>query len=94
MATDTDKTYRAFHPKFNIAAGAGASTNIAITGITTSDVLLCVVEVVDPASAATPVLIDRSATTSITSAGNIQCTSATNTTANHRLLVIWQDSNG
>ena len=78
--------------RYVVTAGAGANTNIPITGIKTTDVLKIVVEVVDPASAATPVLIDRGATTTITSDGNIQCTSATNTTANHRLLVVWIDT--
>lgn len=55
-----------------IVAGAGANTDIAVAGISTSDVLFSVIEV--PASAA---LVDRTSVASITSAGNIQLTQAT-----------------
>lgn len=65
----------------SLVAGAGANTNIAIAGIKTTDLLVSVIEV--PAS--TP-LVDRSATTSITSDGNIQCTAAT---TGNQLLVTW-----
>lgn len=78
--------------RYVVTAGANANTNIPITGIKTTDVLKMVVEFVDSAAAATAVIIDRGATTTITSDGNIQCTAATNTTANHRLLVVWIDT--
>ena len=64
-----------------VVAGAGANTNIAIAGIKTTDVLIGVVEV--PANAA---LVDRKAATSITGAGNIQCTAST---AGNQLLVTY-----
>lgn len=65
-----------------VATGAGANTNIAVTGITTSDTLLSVIEV----PAATTTLVDRTSTSSITSAGNIQCTQST---SGNQVLVIW-----
>lgn len=74
-----------------VFAGAGANTNIAITGIKTTDVLLMVVQVIDPGASTTPSVIDRGTTTSITSDGNIQCTAATNGNANDRLIVLWID---
>lgn len=67
-----------------IVAGAAADTNIAITGIKKNeDQLVSVIEV--PASAA---LVDRTATTSITSDGNIQCTAST---AGNQLIVTYYD---
>lgn len=59
---------------FSVVAGAGANTNIAISGIKAGrDQLVSVLEI--PASTTT--LVDRTAATSITSDGNIQCTSST-----------------
>lgn len=69
--------------KLSIGAGAGANTNIAIAGIALVDTLVAVIEV--PANAA---LVDRTATTTITSAGNIQCSA---TTAGNQVLVLWRD---
>lgn len=66
-----------------VVAGALANTNIAIAGISTADKLVGVVEV--PASAA---LVDRTAATSITSAGNIQCTAST---SGNQLIVTYID---
>lgn len=71
--------------KFELVDGAATSTNIAVSGITTSDTLVMVLEQAD--STALPT--DRTATTSITSAGNIQCTA---TTENDKLLVLWHDA--
>jgi hypothetical protein len=68
--------------KLALVAGAGANTNIAIAGIKSADQLVAVIEV--PASAA---LTDRTATTSVTSAGNIQCTAST--TGNQLLVFYW-----
>ena len=67
--------------KKTLVTGAAADTNIAIAGIRRRDMLLSVIE--HPASAA---LVDRTATTSITSDGNIQCTAST---AGNQLVVWW-----
>lgn len=67
---------------FAVGTGAGADTNIAVTGITTSDTLAFVLEV----TADTAALTDRTATSSITSAGNIQCTAST---AGNQLIIVW-----
>jgi hypothetical protein len=74
--------------QFSLVAGTTASTNIAITGITTSDELLFVLHLSTAASIATA--LDDTANCSITSAGNIQ--SATDT-SNDQLLVIWNKLN-
>lgn len=50
-----------------VVAGAAADTDIPVTGITTEDTLQSVIEF------ASGVPTDRTATTSITSDGNIQC---------------------
>lgn len=68
--------------KFTVASGAGANTDIAISGIKRNSLLVSVIEV--PASTTT--LVDRTATTSVTSDGNIQCTSST---SGNQVLVVW-----
>lgn len=67
--------------KFNVVSGANANTNIAISGIKRNSLLVTVIEI--PASSA---VTDRTATTSVTSDGNIQCTAST---AGNQLLVVW-----
>jgi len=64
--------------KFAKVAGASADTNIAISGIATEDVLISVIEF------ASGVPTDRTSTTSITSAGNIQCT--VDTSSDHLIV--------
>lgn len=66
-----------------VVSGAGVSTNIAVTGITRRDQLVSVLEV----PAATTTLVDRTATTSITSDGSIQCTA--DTTGNQLLVLFY-----
>lgn len=67
----------------SLVAGAAASTNIPITNIAVTDELKAVIE--SDGSAGT--LTDRLGNSSITSAGNIQCTDATDT---DKLIVIWR----
>jgi len=66
-------------------AGANASTNIAVTGITTDDTLVMVMEI----ATSTVIPTDRTSTTSITSNGYIQCTDAT---TGDVLIVLWHDA--
>lgn len=72
-------------PGFAQVAGAAADTNIAIAGIKTTDELTAVIELATSTNDPT----DQTATTSITSDGNIQCTNAT---TNDVLLVFWESS--
>lgn len=74
------RTLRA--PKISSVAGAGANTNIAVSGLAASDVVTQVV-VVDFAGSAITVL-----TPSAQSAGNIQLGSST---TGKVLLVFWYD---
>jgi hypothetical protein len=67
-----------------VVSGAAANTNIAITGISTADKLVGVIEV----PAATTTLVDRTSVASITSAGNIQLTQST---SGNQLLVTYFD---
>jgi len=71
--------------KVAVVTGATAATNIAVTGIATEDTLISVIE--HNATSALPT--DRTATTSITSAGNIQCSA---TTSADSLVVLWLDN--
>ena len=74
--------------KSAVVTGDAVDTDIAVTGITMNDVLISVVAFdADGASLAVQV-IDCTAQTSITSAGNIQLT--TTATGAYRLLVIYQ----
>ena len=68
----------------SVVAGDSAETDIPITGIKTTDVLMSVIEI----AATTIVPTDRTATSAITSAGNIQCT---DDTTGDVLLVYWWD---
>jgi len=70
--------------KFTIAAGAGASSDITVTGITTSDKLMWVLE----SAASTADFTDRTSTTSITDTNDIQCTVAT---TGDKMLIWWYD---
>jgi len=65
-------------------AGAAADTNIAITGILTTDTIVSCIEV----TVTTAALVDRTAECVILSDGNIQLT--TNSTANDFLLVSYR----
>ena len=75
------------------AAGVGANTNIAVSGIATEDTLIAVLVFKDPAAATQAAIVNETATSSITSAGNIQSTNATNVAANDRLVIIWFNKN-
>ncbi len=70
--------------KFAVVSGAGANTNIAVSGITTEDELVFVLELSQTDNNPT----DRTSTTSITSDGYVQCTTATD---NDKLLILWND---
>lgn len=72
-------------PGFALVDGADADTNIAVTGIKEGDDLLMVLEFATSTNDPT----DRSATCSITSDGNIQCTVAT---TSDKLFVCWQSA--
>jgi hypothetical protein len=63
-----------------VVAGAGANANIGIAAIATEDTLVSVIEFI----AGVPT--SRTATTAITTAGNIQCSVATTGNA---LVVTW-----
>lgn len=62
--------------------GAAADTNIAVTGIKMTDELYMVIEFATSTNDPT----ERTATCSITSAGNIQCTVDT---SSDKLQVLW-----
>jgi hypothetical protein len=68
--------------KFNLLAGAAADTDIAVAGINKNSTIVFCLELAtttnDPA--------DRTATTSVTSDGNVQCSVAT---ASDSLLLLW-----
>lgn len=73
-----------------VVAGAGANTNITVTGIKTTDVVVSVVELAGPGEAAgVAAATDRTAQTTITATDTIQVSVATNTSADRRLLVQW-----
>ena len=80
--------------KFTVVNGATSATNIAVTGIATSDKIVSVVKLDFTLSEGTPntrtwEASDLTSEASITSSGNIQL-STTNTSA-EVLLVFWLD---
>lgn len=68
-----------------VVNGANANTNMAVSGIVTTDTLLAVLEFTISGGNLTGIN-DRTSTSSITSAGNIQCTQST---ATSRVVVLW-----
>jgi len=74
--------------KITRVAGAAADTNIAVTGIATTDTLLSVL-VIDTAAAAGSGITDLTSETAITSAGNIQ--HDTTSSSGKDVLVFWYD---
>jgi hypothetical protein len=70
--------------KFDLVTGAAGDTNMAVTGIKTTDEIVRCLEFATSTNDPT----DRTATTSITSDGNIQCSVAT---TNDKLDLIWID---
>lgn len=76
--------------KSAVVAGADVSTNIAVTGILTTDTLLGVIAV----TATTAALTDKLAVTSITSDGNIQLAAASGDMTGNKLIVYWNDNTG
>jgi hypothetical protein len=77
---------RPFKSERSIGVGAATNTNIAITGIRIGTDLLDTVIFFPKAAEPLPSVLTAEA--SITSDGNIQCT--TTTTTNGRLLVFWR----
>jgi len=70
--------------KFALVTGAAEDTNMAVAGIKTTDEIIACIE----SATSTSALTDRTATTSITSDGNVQCSTAT---TNDRLMLFWLD---
>lgn len=68
-----------------VVNGANANTNIAVSGIVTTDTLLAVLEFTISGGNLNGIN-NKTSTSSITSAGNIQCTDST---ATSRLIVLW-----
>ena len=75
--------------KTSVVTGTTSATNIAVTGIKTEDTLQSVVGIDGDAAVLADSVIDLTSEASITSNGNIQC-STTNTSA-YRLIVNWWD---
>jgi hypothetical protein len=70
-----------------VGAGALADTDITISGIATTDNIICAVEI----NATSGAWTDRTATTSITAADTVQCTASTN---GNSLFVMYMDLSG
>ena len=70
-----------------VVAGAGANTNIAVTGLKTNDLIFSVLRVVDPGATTTASVVDHTAQASIFSDGNLRVSVATNVNAGDRLVV-------
>lgn len=70
-----------------VGAGALANTDITITGIETTDTIICAVEIDATSGAWT----DRTAATSITATNTVQCTAST---AGNSLFVMYMDKSG
>jgi hypothetical protein len=87
MARDAGQQVSSPYIRAEIAAGGSADTNMAIAGIATSDLLICVASIHSTTGAWT----DRTANSSITSAGNVQCDEST---TGEYIFVVWMDLSG
>lgn len=74
--------------QFSLLAGTTATTNIAVTGIATSDSIIFCAHISTAAAIAT--MADITSEVSVTSAGNIQLSSTD--TSSDALLLIWNDN--
>ena len=74
-------------PTGGVAAGAGANVDITLTGITSTDTLISVIEV----DTATGAWLDRTAASSIRIANVIRCTAST---AGNSVFVLYMDKSG
>lgn len=75
--------------KVSYASGADANTNITVSGITTSDILVSVLELQPPtASSGGAIKSDQTANTTIYSNNTIRISQST---AGNQVLVIWWD---
>lgn len=75
-----------FNIKVAVLVGAAANTNIAVAGIEMEDEIVACIDFATAAAIST--MTDRTATTTITSSGNIQCSIST---ATNGLLLFWCD---
>lgn len=75
--------------KVSVVAGAAANTNITVTGITTADSILSVLQVEPDNGTAATMLTNRTTETWISGAGTIKLT--TTATTGKQLLIFWYD---
>lgn len=87
MARDAERQCSSPFVQGAVGAGAGANTAITVSGISTTDRLICVAEI----NASTGAWTDRTAASSITAANEIKCTSST---AGNSVFVMWMDLSG
>lgn len=78
----------AFNLRVELLDGAAATTDIAVTGIATSDTIIWCGHITT--KAAIDSLVDITSEVSITSAGNIQLSSTA--TTNDQLWLFWMDN--
>ena len=78
------KAKSSFIVKYELVNGDTAATNIAVSGITTDDILVHVIE----EAVTTAISTDRTSVATITSAGNIQLSASTSA---DKLHVLWVD---
>ena len=82
-----DKARSAYNLRVNLLVGANAATNIAVAGIATDDEIIFCGHLTTAASIAT--LADLTSTMSISAAGQVQSSTATN---NDQLWLFWIDT--
>jgi hypothetical protein len=87
MATDAGRQVASPFVASEVGAGAGSSSDITITGIATSDLLISVIEI----DATTGAWTDRTGNSSITDADTIQCSDST---AGNSVWCMYMDRTG
>lgn len=75
--------------KVSVVAGAVADTDIAVTGISTSDTIKAVIGIDTDAAAAADTVKDFTANVAVTAAGKVQADADLSA---YRLIVVWYDA--
>ncbi len=88
MATAMGQSKSDFNLQIDLLSGTTATTNIAVSGIATTDTIVACLHISTAATIGT--IADILSEVSITSAGNIQL-SSTNTTSD-QLMLFWIDN--
>lgn len=88
LAQGMQKAVNSLCMKVATGSGAGANADLVVTGITTDDTIIGLIEIVDSDGS----WIDHTSTASITDDDDVQSTVAFSVTTNDKFICFWQDA--